>query len=93
MKRYNGGTEVKGGYYFKMGEWEIATVEGERGTLPGGPNDKFIHAPTVTLLAAAPFLGLAFAMFLPLIGFLMPVYALAKKVRGAPVAAKDATHA
>ena len=81
MRRFNGGTEVKGGYYFKLGEWEITTVSGERGTLPGGTNDRFVHAPVAVLLVAAPVLGAAFAMFLPLIGFVMPVYALAKKVR------------
>ena len=90
MTRYNGGTEVKGGYYFKLGEWEIVTVAGERGVLPGGPNDRFMHAPVWALLIGAPILGAGFAMFLPLVGFVMPVYALAKRMRR-PAAAENAT--
>jgi hypothetical protein len=81
MKRYNGGSEVKGGYYFRLGEWEITTVSGETGTLPGGPEEQFVRAPVAALLIGAPVLGAAFAMFLPLVGFLMPIYAVAKRLR------------
>lgn len=31
-----GGSETKGGFYWKTGAWEIVTVEGNRGALPAG---------------------------------------------------------
>lgn len=84
MTRYEGGTRVKGGYYFNLKNWEIKNVAGAEGELPGSNADKFLHAPTPVLLVAAPVIGAAFAMFLPFIGFAMPVYAVWKKVRGTP---------
>ena len=30
-----GGNETKGGFYWKKGDWEIVTVEGKKGILPG----------------------------------------------------------
>ena len=78
MKRYLGGTKVQGGYYWHVGTWEIATVRGETGTLPGGPQDRYLHAPLPVLFVAAPVMGAAFAMFLPFIGFAMPVYGIAR---------------
>ncbi len=30
-----GGNETKGGFYWKKGDWEIVTVEGKKGVLPG----------------------------------------------------------
>ena len=81
MKRYNGGTEVRGGYYFKLGEWELTAVQGDKGILPGEPRQEFLRVPVLVLLVAAPMLGGLFAMFLPFLGFAMPVYAAAKRVR------------
>ena len=43
MKRYNGGTEVRGGYYYKLGEWELAAVAGETGRLEGGPGQQYVR--------------------------------------------------
>jgi hypothetical protein len=83
MKRYNGGTKVGGGYYFNLKSWEVANIEGKEGTLPGEAKDTFLHAPLPVLFVVAPVLGIGFAMFLPLIGFVMPVYALVKRMKAA----------
>jgi hypothetical protein len=82
MKRYLGGTKVEGGYYWHMGSWEIATVKEETGTLPGASKDRYLHAPLPVLFVAAPVMGAAFAIFLPFIGFAMPVYALGRGIFG-----------
>jgi hypothetical protein len=82
MKRYQGGTRVRGGYYWHVGTWEIATVQGEAGLLPGSGEDRYLHAPLPVLFVAAPVMGAAFAMFLPFAGFAMPVYAIARALRG-----------
>jgi hypothetical protein len=82
MKRYLGGTKVEGGYYWHLGTWEIATVKGETGTLPGTAEDKYLHVPLPLLCVAAPVMGAAFAIFLPFIGFAMPVYAIGRGIFG-----------
>ena len=82
MTRFNGGTKVGGGYYFNTSSWEIATITDDRGTLPGDARVTFIHVPLMALFVLAPVMGLAFAMFLPFIGFALPLYALGKAVVG-----------
>ncbi|HET7787513.1 MAG TPA: hypothetical protein VIR81_05605 [Myxococcales bacterium] len=94
MKRYEGGTEVHGGYFWHVGKWEIATVSGETGTLPGTEKDKYIHTPTPLLFVGAPVMGAAFALFLPFLGFAMPFYAIGKGLFGGKKAEKvDTEHA
>ena len=83
MKRYIGGSKVGGGYYFNLGSWEITTIERDGGVLPGGEEERYVHAPLLALFVLAPVMGLGFAMFLPFIGFAMPAYALGKKLAGA----------
>ena len=83
MKRYNGGTKVEGGYYFNEKSWEIVTISGKDGMLPGAAEDRFLHAPLPVLFVVAPVMGLGFAMFLPFIGFALPFYALGKRLTGA----------
>jgi hypothetical protein len=82
MKRYLGGTKVQGGYYWHVGTWEITTLKEETGTLPGVPEDRYLHAPLPLLFVAAPVMGAAFAIFLPFIGFAMPIYAIGRGLFG-----------
>lgn len=94
MKRYIGGTKVAGGYYWHIGTWEIATVKGKEGTLPGAGKDVYVHAPVPVLFVLAPVMGATFAIFLPFIGFAMPIYAIGRglfggrKVKKAPAVDK-----
>ena len=81
MTRYNGGAEVLGGYYLNLKSWEIATVRGERGVLPG--RGEFIWVPTAALLVFAPVMGGLFAVALPFLGFAMPIWAAARKLTAA----------
>lgn len=80
MKTFNGGSSVKGGYYWNTEKWEICPVKGEAGILPGGPSDRFVKVSTPALFVLAPAIGGAYALFLPFIGFAMATYALGRKI-------------
>jgi hypothetical protein len=69
MTTYAGGTEVKPGFYWNRGAWELVTVSTEEKMLPGGGLDEFWRVPTLVMLVVAPFMGMAYVMFLPFIGF------------------------
>lgn len=90
MTRYNGGNEVKGGTYWNVKSWEVSTVGGDRGRLPGYPTARFVRVPFLALLVLAPAMGGLFAIFLPFIGFAMAIYAigagLARRTHGARLA-------
>ena len=49
--RHKGESETKGGFYWKRGEWEIVTVDGKRGTLPGPGDAEYIRVPGLLLQA------------------------------------------
>jgi hypothetical protein len=70
MRRYHGNDEVGPGIYFNLREMVFRSMD-EEGRLPGGERDVWRAVPAALLLLAGPVLGLAYAMFLPLIGFLM----------------------
>ena len=80
MKRMNGGETVKGGYYWNLEKWEVATIQGEVGALPGGAEQKFVHLPLVALFLVVPVMGAAYAFSLPAIGFGVAVWGAAKKL-------------
>ena len=78
--KHNGESETKGGFYWKRGEWEIVTVDGKSGTLPGPPEVEYIRVPGLLLVPIALIVSIAYVVFLPLIGFAMLFRALAGKV-------------
>lgn len=76
----NGGSKVKSGFYFNKANWEIVTVSGKKGGhLPGDVKTDYLKIPAVAMLAAAPVLGAAFVVFLPVIGFALLASAAFKK--------------
>ncbi len=76
----NGGSKVPAGFYFNKNNWEIVTVSGKKGgLLPGGPQTGYLKIPALAMLAAAPVLGAAFVVFLPVIGFALLATAAFKK--------------
>ena len=83
MTRNNGGTKVKGGFYWRPAEWQIVTLSGESGVLPGGTSEGFFRIPVFGMLLLAPVMGALFVMFLPLIGFAMVLDQAAKATAGA----------
>ena len=80
MLKYKGGNQTKGGFYWKKGEWEIVTVEGKNGMLPGGNECEYMRIPGVLFVPLAMILGGAFVIFLPFIGFAMLFTMIATKV-------------
>lgn len=83
MKNTNsntGGSKVPAGFYFNKNSWEIVTVSGKRGgVLPGDAKTDYFRVPALAMLAAAPVLGAAFVVFLPVIGFALLAGAAFKK--------------
>ena len=72
MARYTGGMQVGGGYYWNPGKWEVEVVSNEGGKLKGAEGAKYVKVPFPVL----------FLMFLPMIGFALVAYAMAKKLAG-----------
>ncbi len=78
--KLNGGSKVPAGFYFNKTNWEIVTVSGKKGgLLPGDAKTGYLKIPAVAMLAAAPVLGAAFVIFLPVIGFALLASAAFKK--------------
>jgi hypothetical protein len=66
----NGGSRVPAGFYFNKANWEIVTISGKKGgLLPGNAATDYFRVPAGAMLVAAPVLGAAFVIFLPVIGF------------------------
>lgn len=63
------GTTVKGGFYFNRDAWDLVTVSGKEGVLPGAGGQRCMRVPVWAVLALAPALGGLFVVFLPFIGF------------------------
>ena len=76
---YQGGANVKGGYYWDAARHEFVTVEGKRGTLPGIPAEKYVKVPGLLFMPLALVLGALFVIFLPLIGLAMVPILLVRK--------------
>ena len=79
MLNHKGGENTKGGFYLKKGEWEIVTVEGKNGTLPGGVECEYIKLPALLFVPLAMVMGGLYVIFLPFIGFAMLFTMIAKK--------------
>jgi hypothetical protein len=82
MATFNGNSSVPGGYYLSTKSFAIEVIGNEGGTLPGPADAKFIAVPFPLLFAVIPVIGLAFLMFLPMIGFALFGKAIAMKVTG-----------
>ncbi len=82
MAKYTGGMKVGGGYYFNVRSWEVQTVSDDGAVLGGAAEARYVKVPFPALFLIVPLLGALFLMFLPMIGFAMFAYAIAKKVTG-----------
>jgi len=80
MLKYKGGNQTKSGFYWKKGEWEMVTVEGKSGMLPGGDECEYMRIPGILFVPLAVTLGGAFVIFLPFIGFAMLFVMIATKL-------------
>jgi len=67
MKRYYGGDKVQRGAYFAYPSLEFHSISQNGGSLPA-LKGWYVNLPGPLMLVAGPLLGLAFIIFLPLIG-------------------------
>jgi len=74
-----GGHTVKAGTYWNLANGSRVQMEQE-GALPGSGDIRYIKAPVVVMLMAAPVIGLIFAVFLPFIGIAMTLSLVGKKL-------------
>ena len=79
MARYHGGDQVKAGFYFNTAKWEVQTLSGKGGTLVGAPGERYVRVPAIGVLVLAPFMGAAYAIFLPFIGIALVMQYVAKR--------------
>jgi hypothetical protein len=84
MLKHKGGDTVKKGFYGSVARWTIEVIGKAGGTLPGTPDERYLKLPVIMVLAVAPFMGLAFAVFLPFIGFVMLGAFAWRKLTGRP---------
>jgi hypothetical protein len=82
MTSYNGNSKVQSGYYFSINTLGVEVIGEEGGTLPGPATTRYVSVPFPLLFAVIPVVGLAFLMFLPLIGFGLFGYAIVQRVTG-----------
>jgi len=79
MRTYRGTQEVEPGIYVNFRRLSASSIE-EPGRLPGTEQDLYRRVPMVAMLALAPLFGLAYVIFLPLIGFAMVAWLAGTKV-------------
>jgi hypothetical protein len=89
-KETRGGNKVDGGFYLNRKTWDLVTVNGKKGVLPGKANDLYLKVPTLAMLVAAPLLGATLVIFLPFVGFALFAAAGLRKVAGLDKAKKTA---
>lgn len=70
MARYEGKARAGPGIYLNPARLQFTSLE-DSGYLPGTASDKWYQVPEALMLLLAPLVGLAYVIFLPLIGFVL----------------------
>ena len=78
---FKGGNETKGGFYWKKGDWEIVTVEGKKGVLPGTEKAAYVRIPTILFVPVTMIISVVYVIFFPFIGFAMLAKLAVRKLR------------
>lgn len=81
MANFEGGTQVKSGYYWNPRAWAVEVIPPEGGRLPVS-HARYVKVPFPLLFVIVPVMGAGFLMTLPVIGFALFGHAIAKKVTG-----------
>jgi len=80
MKEYRGGTKAAKGVYLNRANGELVQLHGQVLVLPGGGGERYIKVPGALAVMGGPFIGLAFVIFLPLVGIIGLIGFLAYKL-------------
>ncbi len=78
---YESGCAVLSGYYLDAASWHVAPVAHDGDRLPAG-RGRWMRVPTALAVTLAPVLGAAFVVFLPVIGIVVTLHAIASMVAG-----------
>jgi hypothetical protein len=76
---FESGSAVLSGYYLNAARWHVEPIANDGDRLPAG-RGSWMRVPTAAALVLVPLLGAAFLVFLPLIGFLVSLHAVASHV-------------
>ena len=79
MLKYTGGTTVKKGTYWNLGNGERAVL-GVEGVLPGNSRSTYLKAPAIVMVVMGPILGFFYVLVLPFIGMAMILSVLARQL-------------
>jgi hypothetical protein len=82
MTTFSGNQQVQSGYYFSTNTLGVEVIGEAGGKLPGAATTRYVSVPFPALFLIVPVVGLAFLIFLPLIGFALLGYALVQRVTG-----------
>ncbi len=77
--KFESGSAVKSGYYLNAVRWHVEPIEKDGDKLPEGKGE-WIKVSTPVALALVPILGATFLMFMPMIGFVLFLQAMASPV-------------
>ena len=90
MRQIEGNTRVKAGFYWNRADWDIVTISGPGGILPGDKATRYVRVPLLAMLVLPPLMGGLYVLFLPFLGFAMLFSHLGRKVfKGVRAAAED----
>jgi hypothetical protein len=79
MWKYRGGTTVKKGTYWNLGNGE-REVLGSEGILPGNSRSTYLRAPAIVMVLMGPIVGFFYVLVLPFIGMAMVLTVAARQV-------------
>jgi hypothetical protein len=92
MKHYYGVEKAPPGAYLNLSTWEFIRVDKNEPGLPGPRDARYIKVPAVLAMITGPFAGLAFIIFLPLVGIVgLVAYLCYKLWQGAAAAERRTT--
>ena len=80
MRKYSSGEKAPQGVYLNLSTWELVQLPREAPILPRAGQAQYLKVPVALAAAVAPLAGLAFILFLPLIGIVGGGGLLAYKV-------------
>ncbi len=81
MLKHTGGQKATKGTYWNLSSGQRINITGEE-ILPGDKKTVYFKIPSTGLLLLAPFIGLAYAVFLPFIGIAMMLKLIGQKIFG-----------
>lgn len=79
MLKYTGGTTVRKGTYWNLGNGERAVL-GSEGVLPGNSRSTYLKAPAIVMVLMGPVIGFFYVLILPFIGMAMILTVAARQI-------------